>query len=388
MTTQPVSGLDASIFAAVIERGSVDSRRQLALELARHISDPATVAAERASAVPSALKLAIDPVEDVRQALVTGLSNAKQLDADLLFTIVADDDAIALPFLAATPALDEFRTIAVLRAGDMARQITIASRPGLASSVIDEIVDARCHEACMALLDNVDAKLEGDHCRRLYVRFGQSPDIVERLIARPDLPLEIRILQTKRASNRIHQLMAERGWVAANDAAEVVADAEESAILHILVNATKEELPRVISFLTTKKMLMPSIILRAACLGEMHVVERTLAHLANLPLPKTRQQMYGGGFSAFKSLHAKSGLPVGSLGLLKAAADVSHEAREEGLRIGCESFGRRLIEALMTRYESLPLRERAKHLEFIGRFADDRVRVIAKRLKTNLMHAA
>jgi hypothetical protein len=42
----------------------------------------------------------------------------------------------------------------------------------------------------------------------------------------------------------------------------------------------------------------------------------------------------------------------------------------------------------MTRYEQISLRERARNLDFVGRFADDRIRLIAKRLKTNLLHAA
>ena len=62
--------------------------------------------------------------------------------------------------------------------------------------------------------------------------------------------------------------------------------------------------------------------------------------------------------------------------------------REEGFSIDAGSFGRRLIETLMTRVEGSSAQERAKHLEFIGRFAEDRVRVIAKRLKADLMRAA
>lgn len=388
MNSQPAVGLDASIFTAVIEKGSADSRVQLAAELARLLADPGTPDTERQAVLPSAIRLATDAVADVRRTLVMGLSQARPLHADLLFTIIAGDDTLALAFLAATPALDEWRMVAVLRAGDKARQRAIALRGDIAPAVVDEIVGSRAMDICAALLENPAVNLSDDNYRTLFVRFGQAPEIVEQLIARPELPLDIRILQTKRASNRIHQLMAERGWVAANDAAELVADAEETAILHILVNADKEELARVVAFLTAKKLLLPSIILRAACLGEMRVVERALAHLADVAPARARQQMYGAGLAAFKSLHAKSGLPPACLGLLKAAADVAHEARDEGLRIGCEGFGRRLIEALMTRYEHLPPRERARALDYVGRFADSRVRMIARRLKTNMMQAA
>ena len=89
-----------------------------------------------------------------------------------------------------------------------------------------------------------------------------------------------------------------------------------------------------------------------------------------------------------KALHVKSGLPQSCYGILQAACDVAVDEREEGVTLDAEGFGRRLIEALMTRYEAMPLKERTKHLEFLARFADDRVRVIARRLKADIVRAA
>jgi hypothetical protein len=98
--------------------------------------------------------------------------------------------------------------------------------------------------------------------------------------------------------------------------------------------------------------------------------------------------MVGRGFKGLKSLHSKSGLPQSCYGLLMAACDVMKDAKEEGLPLDPESFGRRLIEALMTRYENMQSFERSKNLEFIGRFAEDRVRTIAKRLRADMVRAA
>ena len=46
------------------------------------------------------------------------------------------------------------------------------------------------------------------------------------------------------------------------------------------------------------------------------------------------------------------------------------------------------VEALMTRYETIPVKERTRHLEYVGRFAAERARLIAKRLKADLIRAA
>jgi uncharacterized protein (DUF2336 family) len=380
-----VPGLDVSIFDGVIEKGGNDARRQLAHQLGMLLANPETPRSERAIVVPSVLKLAVDPVAEVRRALAEGLMRAPNLHPDIFFSVVADQDDIALPFLAATPSLDPWKMITILKVGDVARQVQVALRNDLTVQAIDTICERCDVTACLALFQNANLSLSDRNCHALYKRFGQVPEIVEFLLARPDLPLDIRITQTKRASNRIHQLMAERGWVAANDAAELVVDAEETAVLKVLVNASVSELKRVIGFLTQKNMLVPSLIVRAACLGEMLIVENAIAHLAGMSEPRTQLLMYRNGF---KSLFTKSGLPETCYWILKAAADVEREVREESIQIGRETFGRRLIEVLMTRYENLGPSECAKNLEFIGRYSEERVRVIARRLKLDMLRAA
>ena len=323
----------------------------------------------------------------MRPCLVDGLVPIANLHADILFSIVADDDDIALPFLAVTPALNHWHMLAVLRVGDIARQQTVVLRPDLSKEALAYAVKSAPLEVCMSLFDNGAVQLDDRAYHTLYIRFG--PFRRWRTSAwPPNLPLDIRIMQAKRASNRMQQLMAERGWTADNDANELVADAEETAILCILVEASNDELARAIPFLVSKKMLTPSMIVRAAAIGEMKVVQWALAHLSGVGLKRAHELMFGRGLMGLKSLHNKSGLPQSCYGLLMAACDVVKDAKEEGLPLDPEGFGRRLIEALMTRYENMQSAERSKNLEFIGRYAEDRVRKIAKRLRADMVRAA
>jgi uncharacterized protein (DUF2336 family) len=266
--------------------------------------------------------------------------------------------------------------------------MAVAARPDVSAEAIQTCVESGEMIVNVVLFDNPAVAFTYPQYRRLFDRFPQAPEIVERLLACPDLPLDIRIMQARRAANRIHQLMAERGWMTNSDASETIADAEETAILDILIDADANELGEVITFLTSRNMLTPSIIIRAACLGEMRIVERTLGHLADLPQDRTRYLMYSRGAQSFRTLHTKSGLPQSCFGLLRAAAEVARECREEGLRVNAESFGRRLIEALMTRYEQMSMHERTKHLEIVGRFGAEQVRMIARRLRADLQRAA
>lgn len=385
---EPSFGLDVSVFQHVIENGQAEQRADLAEQLSAFLAKDDIAASEREQIVPIVLKLAVDPVKQVRQTLAESLIEVRNLHSDILFSIISDDDDIALPFLSATPSLGHWHMLAVLRVGDEARQACVALRPDLSEESANYIVKSSALPIAMLLFENAAIDFDDQDYHTLYTRFGHSGEMLELLLSKPDLPLDIRIMQAKRASNRIHQLMAERGWLPANDAAELVADAEETAMLRILTEADDVELARVIGFLVQKSMLTPSIIVRAACLGEMKVVARALAHLADIPVKRAAELMHGKGLTGFKGLHAKSGLPASCYWILQAACDVEVDETEEGITLAADDFGRRLIEALMTRYETMPLKERARHLEYVGRFAADRARLIAKRLKADLLRAA
>ena len=120
----------------------------------------------------------------------------------------------------------------------------------------------------------------------------------------------------------------------------------------------------------------------------MNIVLRALAHLAGMPAGKARQYLDSHRLATPAALFRKAGLPESCHALLRAAADVARDLDRERLPFAAEDFGRQVIEALMTRYADLGMAERTKLLDFIGRFSDDRVRAVARRLKGDLLRAA
>ncbi len=386
MQVESAESLDITVLEAVIDIGGVGARVALVRQLCTLIASEDTPESERLAVLPVMLKLAVDEDRTVRAVLAEELTTIANTHADLLFCVIAGEDEIALPFLKFTPALNPWHMVAVLRVGDEARQCTVASRHDITAEAAAYIIKSSPVAVVLALMDNEVVKLEEADMHALYSRLGQSGPMVDRLLAMPNLPLDIRITQAKRAASRMRQLMAERSWLPANDASALVADAEDVAVLQVLANASVDELLRAIAFLAGKNLLTPALIIRAACLGEMRVVEASLAHLSGYAPARAASLMYGRG--GMKSMISKCGLPQSCLGVLSAFADVVVEAREEGLSLTRENFGRRLLEALMTRYEMLAPHERAKQIEYVGRFAEERVRKIARQLKSDIQRAA
>lgn len=384
----PSFGLDDSVFMQVIDQGDVIQRTALAAQLAAFLCNEDAPQLERDQVVPAVLMLMADPEADVRRTLVEGVVDFAGLNSDVLFAIIADDDEIALPFLSFTPALGHWHMLAVLRVGDDVRRAAIALRPDISPDAIAYIVDSLPLAINVLLFDNPYVNFTTEQFQTLYNRFGETPEMLDCLLAREDLPLCLRIAHAKLAAQRIQQLVIERGWIPANDAIEIVADAEENAVLEILMGTAPDQIAPVVDELLDSEMLTPSIIVRAACLGAMDVVAQIMSSLAGVTLKRANDMMFVRPRGSFKSLHGKSGLPESCYWTLQAACDVAREEMQDNIRLTPDDFGRRMIEVLLTRYETLPLTERPRQLDYVGRFAADRPRLIAQRLKADLLRAA
>ncbi len=211
MDDEKSTELDARVFDNVLLQGGAEARKELGRQIAALLRDPNATAGEREAVVPTLLKLAGDPVFEVRHHLAQQICGLNPFPADIFFTIVADDDAIALPFLAAAAALDTPRKLAVLKVGDVARRAQIAQRPDITAQCVELILADAEWPVAAALLDNAAYALSGDDYRRLFGRFADQPEITVRLLGRDDLPLEIRILEARRTANRVHRMRQWRG---------------------------------------------------------------------------------------------------------------------------------------------------------------------------------
>ncbi|HEY7765100.1 MAG TPA: DUF2336 domain-containing protein [Aestuariivirgaceae bacterium] len=378
---------EAKPFDEALMCGGADARAELARQLATFISERAESSPQRQDAVANLIKLASDPIFEVRRSTAEFLSVVTPLEPELMFTIVADEDEIALPFVTKSPAFDLPRMLAVLKLGDMVRQVHLAARHDLFCQCADYIVQRTDWPACAALLDNPEFEpCEADY-RALYRRFQDRPQIMERLLARDDLPLDIRILQAKHASRRIQDYLHAAAFSTA-DPSELLADAEESATLHVLVQASEAELDKAISFLLTRRMLTPSLLVRAALNGAMHVVEHSLAVLSGIPVKRLQRLFYERGPVSIKAIFNRCRLPTACVRLIQAAREVERLARRSGEDVSSDQFGVRTIEKIVTGCGDIGLHEKMRLLDLVENFGPERARIVAARLKSNLAQAA
>jgi hypothetical protein len=134
-----------------------------------------------------------------------------------------------------------------------------------------------------------------------------------------------------------------------------------------------------------QQILTPSIILRAACAGDLELIERALAYLASVPARRIRGMMTG---RSMKSVLLKSGMPPTCHMLMRAVFDVAEDARHNNTNLSVEQFGCRVIEFLMTRYPDLASADKAKLLALVAKFGGERTSRIANKIQQDLRLAA
>jgi uncharacterized protein (DUF2336 family) len=373
--------LDTAVFDAVIEHGTAEERRELALQLAALLGAPQVSCADRAAVVPALAALAADPVREIRGDVAAALTGHETLDAAIVFSIIAGDDDIAVAFIASAKALDRSRMLSILKVGDDRRQCALAGRPDLPQDVVVALIEGACAAAVGTLIGNGSVSLRPSDFKRIYLRFGNNPAMVNRLLDIGVLPEEIRLLEVRRTAQRLHQLVRERRWMMASEAEASINETEERMFLRILLAVEDHGLERLISFMSSRDMLTPSIMLRAACGGHMTIVEQALAWLAAMPGRRVNGQ-------SLKAIHSAARIPEDCYPVMRAAFEVAAEARRESEWPSEDQFGRRVVEAILTRQEALAPLQGAKMLDLVGQFADDRTRALANRLKGSLTAVA
>ncbi len=389
MTAKPMMiGLDTAFLEQVIAEGGIDARKLLAVQVSALLRDPETPLLEREQVVPIITKLATDKDVEVRKVLSEELRDVPRLAPDVVFTMVAEDNELSLEFLRNATSLDSLRMLAILQVGGESRQHAIAGRPDLSPEVLLWLIEKGHQSAILALLGNQMIELKEKDFRKLYARFSDDADIIDGLLNRIDLPMDIRVTQARRVAGRMKQYVAEFPWSESANTFATIDEAEDNTLLDILEPLGEARSQNLAEFLAGKNLITPALILRAACTGRMLAVEHLLQHLCGYTRQRVRDMMYVRQGNVLRSALAKTGLPANCVGVLQAACSLYSQNQEDGLTLSEDRFGRKLLEALMLLGNQQTLQLRQQQVEFVARYANPAIRGIARKLKSNLAKAA
>lgn len=302
------------------------------------------------------LRVVVDgAAERVRRALAVTLKSSSNLPSDVAAALARDIEAIALPILEFSPTLSDEDIVDILEAAEPARQIAIAKRESLSSKVTDAICEHSISSVITIALNNISNQFSDKGLSKALDRFPTASDMAMAMVERPVLPLSVAEKIASKFTGKIFDRLVEVHALPPQLAIDIANSTRERASIDLVSQAgLQTDLRRFVQQLNLNGKLTPSFILRALCQGEVRLVEFAMAELAGVPHEKAWLLVHDGGHLGLRAIFERAGLPQNMYPSFRAAIDVLHETEFDGSFEDRTRFKKRMIERVLTRFQSIP----------------------------------
>jgi len=302
----------------------------------------------------------------VREALSANLRVNPRLPHDVAVSLARDVDSVALPILSASEVLTADDLLEIISSqGSPARLEAVAGRTSVDARVSDAIVQHGSETVVAKLLANPGASFAEPTLHKVVDKFGHSEAVQEPLVHRATLPITITERLVTRVAEHLRTHLLSHHKVSADIALELVLQTRERATVGLAMGVSEESLKALVAQLQDNNRLTSSLVIRAICMGNLRFFEHALAALAGLPIDNTRVLIHDPGHRGLKTLWYKSRLPDGGYPAALAALSVIAQTELDGRDLDPERYARRIIERILTQYESLGIPFDHDDLEYL-----------------------
>ncbi len=343
------------------------ARANTAVKLAQKFNPVTLTPAELQLAEQIFRIMARDAEVAVREALAANLKHNSLLPHDVALALAQDVESVALPILTVSEVLTSDDLIEIVASqGQPARLDAIAGRKRLDARVTSAIVDVSPSEAVIAkLLSNPGADFAEATLHKVVDTYGNSEAVQEPLIYRETLPVTITERLVTRVTERLQTHLLFKHKVSPDVALELVLHTRERATVGLAMGVGEAGLVALVRQLKDNGKLGVSIVVRAICMGNLRFFEHAIAALADVPIGNARTLIHDAGKRGLQTVWAKAGLPESHYPVVRAAVDVVAQTEFDGRDLDPERYSRRIIERLLTQYESLGVAFDHDDLEYL-----------------------
>ena len=333
---------------------SDDNRAHLAGQVAAQIDDVDLSDNERVVANEILRTLAKDAAVLVRQALAESLKSSPDLPGDIAFELARDVVEVALPLLESSSVFSDGDLVALVRGGSTEKQIAIAGRDNVGELVSEALVDTGKNVVVAELVRNQSANIPEILMQRVVDEFGHDESINGPLAMRGDVSAAICERLVVLVSDEMCSRLVQTGKVDQIRATQLLKESRERATVDLSRHLGQgKEIHKLVNQLSVNDRLTPSVIVRAACSGEMRFFEEALACLTGVEYEKAWVLIHDKGTLGFKALFERSGLPQELYLPCRIAVNVFNELEPEMEFDGDAEFGRKMLQMVLTQYEDL-----------------------------------
>lgn len=344
---------------------SGSARADTAAKLAQQFDKGGFSPAERKMAEEIFRLMVRDAEVRVRQALSVNLKENPLVPHDVAKTLAKDVEAVALPMLRFSEVLTAEDLVEIVRSQGVEKQKAVASRSHVDSTVADALVDSGSADVVVTLVANKGAELSETSLHKVVDKYGDHDAIHAPLVGRAKLPVTVTERLVTKVSERLREHLLTHHELPAALAADLVMQSRERATISLSSESTEDEVDALVRQLRDNGRLTISIILRAACMGDLKFFEYSLAVLCGINVVSARSLIHDSGHLGFNGIYSKAGLPPQYYTAARAAVDVARELQYDGEANDRERYQRRMIERVLTQYGDLGVDFEKDDLEYL-----------------------
>ncbi|MDE4909665.1 DUF2336 domain-containing protein [Methylobacterium sp. 092160098-2] len=363
-------------FLAWTQNASAGGRAEATASLARAYLYGDLNADEAWEAKTALLALLDDPSPLVRRALAETCAASARAPRPLVVALSCDVPEVARLVLARSPVLTDADLVDAAALGDEATRAVIAARHHLSHAVSGALAEIGETDTLVVLAANPTAKITAGRLLRMIERRGDAASLREALLARADLPPEVRHALGIAVAQALSGFVTDRGWLSAERCGRMSREAGERVALEACEGRGAAAVSRLVTHLRTTRQLTAGLVLRAVLSGRIDFALAALADLSGQDHAAIVRAMRDP--RQFADLHARAGLPDPLLPAMQAALSAWQDLAGRALPARGTGLSRRIIECaieacgdlsdphmhpvitLLTRYEAEAARDEAR----------------------------
>lgn len=344
---------------------------------------------DRLAAEAAMTVLLDDPSPLVRRALAEALAGAPEAPHGVVIALAHDQPEIAEIVVARSPMLNEAELVDLVGAGSERMQSAVAARTPLSAAVAAALAEVGSAAACLVMLENSVAQPTATALGRIAERHGHLAAVRDALLARPELPPETRQALVAVFSETLARFVIHREWLPEERANRVTRDACDRATVSIASEISNDDdVAALVRHLRTSGQLTGGLILRALLSGNVRFLVEALAELTGIEPQRVAGIVTDRGGHGFRAVYQRAGLPAAAFLAFRAALEVINEMGFTADKQSHAILRRRMIERVLTRYESAAPDELDQLLALLRRFAAEAAREEARSYTADLVAAA
>lgn len=359
------SKLTAQDVQRLLQEPSGEVRADTAVKLAGQFEAADLTESERALAEEIFRIMVRDAEVRVREALATNLKENPLVPHDVASALARDVDSVALPILEFSAVLTPTDLIEIVRGRDPEKQKAVARRATVQSEVADALVEEGDADVAAALAANRGADISEGSMLKMVERFGDDERVQDPLVHRASLPVTVSERLVHRVSEQLKDHLLRNHELPADMAADLVMQSRERATITLSTESSEDEVERLVRQMEEHGRLTDSIIVRAACMGDLKFFEYAMSVRTGLPIVNVRQLIHDSGPLGLKGIAEKAGLPHSLYPAVRAAIDVMGETDYDGEENDRERYQRKMLERVLTQYGDLGVEFESHDLEYL-----------------------